>query len=128
MDSVEEDNKSNKANEVDPSSLNSEIKPLTSKASLPYPVTRAEVQHQSTMPPIIEASFILTFKQWRELFNSFTREMKPGWTNVIYERVRSCNFHCTLIFKNHHIVIESTRKRNSSFFRCIAICKSNLCE
>jgi hypothetical protein len=79
MDSVEEDNKSNKANEVDPSSLNSEIKPLTSNASLPYPVTRAAVQHQSTMPPILEASFILTFKQWRE---SFLTALHVKWNQV----------------------------------------------
>jgi hypothetical protein len=128
MDSVKEDNESDKANEVDHSSLNSEIKPLTSNASIPYPVTRSAVQHQLTLPAITEASFILSSKQWRELYNSSTREMKPGWTNMIYEKVRSCNFRCILIFKKHHIILESTRKRNSYFLRCIATCKSSSCE
>ena len=128
MDSVEENDKLDKRNEVDHSSLNSEIKPLTSIASIPYPATRAAVEHQLALPEITEASFILSSKQWRELYNSFTREMKSDWTDVIDEKVRSCNFRCTLIFKKHHITLESTRKINSSFFRCIATCKVFSCK
>jgi hypothetical protein len=128
MGSAEEGNKSEKEDEVKLSLLNREIKPLTSNASLPYPRTRFIVQHQSNSPTIIESSFILTSKQWRELYDSSTREMKSDWTDVINARVRACHFRCTLVFQKHHIVLENTRKRNSSFFRSIATCKSPSCE
>jgi hypothetical protein len=128
MDSVGEDAKSDNKNEVESVALNSEIKPLASNASLPYPGTRSTVQHQSDTPTINEESFMLASKQWKELYDNSTREMKSGWTNVIYEKVCTRNFHCTLIFKKHHITLDNTRKINSSFFRCIATCKISSCK
>ncbi|CAF3960225.1 unnamed protein product [Rotaria sp. Silwood1] len=128
IDSVREDAKSDNENKVESATLHSEIKPLTSNASLPYPGTRSAVEHQLNLPSIIESSFILTSKQWKELYDSSTREMKPGWTQMFFEKVCSCNFHCSLAFKKHHIILEDTRKINSSFFRCIAICKITSCE
>ena len=53
--------------------------------------------------------------------------MQPGWTNLIYRKVSSCNFRCTLGFQTHYIGAENSRTKNSSFFRCIATCK-NMCQ
>ncbi|CAF4674548.1 unnamed protein product, partial [Didymodactylos carnosus] len=92
VDSVEEDNKTDKRNKVELSLSNPESQSTASDAYLPHREARSTVKHQSNAPTIVEASFILTLKQWKDLYNSFTRNMEPGWTNVIYEKVRSCNF------------------------------------
>ena len=128
MDSAEEEERINKGNEIDLSSSNSEIKPLTSIASVPYAITRAACQHELSLPAITEKSFILSSKEWKELYSSSMRVMKSGWTNAIYAKVCSCDFRCPLVFKNHHITLENTRKKNSSFLRCLATCKSSSCE
>ena len=73
-----EDFKSENKNEVELPALNSEIKPLTSNASLPYPGTRSAVQQQLDFPTIIESSFILPPKQWKEIYDTATSEMKSG--------------------------------------------------
>ena len=46
---------------------------------------------------------------------------------MIYDKVLSSNFHCALAFKKHRILLESSHKRNYSFFRSIATCKVHSC-
>ncbi|CAF3915487.1 unnamed protein product [Rotaria sp. Silwood1] len=128
QDSVEKVNESDKENKVElllPKSVN---KSTASDESPPRLPTRATVQQESNTPKIVEASFILTLKDWKDIYNSSTREMEPGWTDMMYEKVRSCNFRCTLAFKNHHVSLEESRKINSSFFRFIATCKTPSCK
>ncbi|CAF1459793.1 unnamed protein product [Adineta steineri] len=133
INSVEEENKLDGKSEAEFSLSESKMQPLASIASIPYPKTRATHQHQPNLPPlpplppIIEASFILTSKQWKEIYDRHIRDMKLGWTDMLYNKVCSCNFHCHLIFKHHHFALEDTRKINSCFFRCTAICKSSSC-
>ncbi|CAF2901918.1 unnamed protein product [Rotaria sp. Silwood2] len=128
LDSVKEDHKSDKKNEVELSSLNSEIKPLASDATLPKPQTRSTVQHKLNLPTIVEASFIMNYKDWKDIYDRSQRKMKSGWTDVVDERVRSCNFRCTLAFDRRKVGAENSRKKNCSFFRALAICDNNSCE
>ncbi|CAF4112966.1 unnamed protein product [Didymodactylos carnosus] len=128
LDAVGENGNLDKENEVELSLSNSENKSVASDASLPHRETRSTVQSQLNLPTIMEASFIMTPKEWKDIYDRSKRQMKSGWTDVIYQKVCSCNFHCILVFRKHRIVVESSRKKNSSFFRCIATCKNRSCE
>ncbi|CAF1136156.1 unnamed protein product, partial [Rotaria sordida] len=128
LDCVKEDHKSDKKNEEELSPLNSEIKPLASNATLPKPQTRSTAQHKLNLPTIVEASFIMNYKDWKGIYDRSQRKMKSGWTDVVDKRVRSCNFHCTLAFDRRKVGVENSRKKNCSFFRAFAICSNNSCE
>lgn len=54
--------------------------------------------------------------------------MTLDWTTAIYNKVREEKFRCNLIFKNHHLTVENSRKRNASFFRSVAVCSFSSCE
>jgi hypothetical protein len=56
------------------------------------------------------------------------RKVESDWVNVVYKKVCSGNFHCTLAFQRHSIWCSNSRKTNSSFFRCIVTCKSSSCK
>ena len=127
MDPAKAGIESETENEAKLSLLNSEIKPLTSIASLPYPETRLAVQQQLDLPPIVEASFIMGRKEWRNIYDRSERKMIPGWADIIYSKVGSCNFHCGLAFQRHKVGVENSRKTNSSFFRAVATCKISSC-
>ncbi|CAF1509386.1 unnamed protein product, partial [Adineta ricciae] len=128
MDSAEETNKSEKVNEGNFSSLSSEIKPLMSNASVPYPATRSAAQQQLYLPSMIEASFILSRKEWREIYDRSERRMISEWTSTICTKVCSCNFQCVLAFLGNKIGVENSRKTNCPFFRAVAVCKIGSCE
>ena len=128
LDSVGEDDELDKDKGTELSSPHSENKSLRSGASLPHRETRSTVQHQLNLPVVTEASFIMSHKEWKYIYDRSTCKMNSEWTHIIYQKVCSCNFHCTLVFRKNHIVLPSSRKRNSYFFRCIAICKNHSCE
>ncbi|CAF3275361.1 unnamed protein product [Rotaria sp. Silwood2] len=128
QDSVEKVHKSDKENKVElllPKSVN---KSTASDESSPHAQTRSTVEQESNTSTIVEASFILTLKDWKDIYNSSTRKMVPGWTDMMSEKVRSCNFRCTLALKNHHVSLEESHKINSSFSHCIATCKTPSCK
>ena len=127
FDSVEEDDSLERDAGARLSPSESAMKPVASDASVLYPETRSTVQQRLNLPTIAEASFVMSKREWKEIYDRSTRKMIPGWTDVIYKRVSSCNFRCTLTFKRYNIGAENSRKKNSPFFRCTAICK-NSCE
>ena len=125
QDSVEKVNELDKKDKVKFVLPKSVGKSTVSDESPSHPQTRLKVQKESDTPTIVEASFILSLKDWNNIYNSFTRKMEPGWTDMMYKKVCSCSFRCILIFKNHHVGLEESRKINSSFFRSIATCKTS---
>ena len=127
FDSVEEDDSLERDAEAGLPSSESEMKPVASDASVLHPETRSTVQQRLNLPTIAEASFVMSNREWKEIYDRSTRKMIPGWTNLIYRKVSSCNFRCTLTFKRYNIGAENSRQKNSPFFRCTAICK-NSCE
>ncbi|CAF3916825.1 unnamed protein product, partial [Rotaria sordida] len=128
LDCVKEDHKSDKKNEEELSPLNSEIKPLASNATLPKPQTRSTAQHKLNLPTIVEASFIMNYKDWKGIYDRSQRKMKSGWTDVVDKRVRSCNFHCTLAFDRRKVGVENSHEpvsRESIVFRVRAMGDEN---
>jgi hypothetical protein len=113
-DSVEKSDKSDKESKDRYSSSNNS---QTSDMSISHRETRSTVQGQSKSLTLIEASFIFTSKEWKEIYNSSKRKMESDWVNVIYKKVCSCNFHCTLVFQRHCIgVLKIHIKRILRFF------------
>ena len=125
FDSAEEDDSLERDAEAGLPSSESEMKPVASDVSVLHPETRSAVQQRLNLPTIAEASFVLSKREWKEIYDRSTRKMIPGWTDVLYKRVSSCNFRCTLTFKRYNIGAENSRKKNSPLFRCTAICKNS---
>ena len=126
FDSVEENDQPVREGQVRPSFSNAEMESLPSDASVSHRETRSVAQGQLNLLPIVEASFVMSYKEWREIYDRSKRTMLLGWTDVLYKGVRSCNFRCTLAFKRHHLRVDKSRKKNASFFRSFAIC-TNVC-
>ena len=126
-DSVEEDDSLERDAEAGLPSSEFEMRPDASDSFVLHRETRATVQQRLNLPKIAEASFVMSNREWKEIYDRSTRKMIPGWTNMIYRKVSSCNFRCTLAFQTHKVGAEHSRKKNSPFFRCIATCK-NTCQ
>ena len=60
------------------SSVSSEHNSMITDASSSHRETRSAVQQKSNLPAIVEVSSVFTSQQRKELYNTFTREMKPG--------------------------------------------------
>jgi len=103
---------------------------LNSNPSVPLPEppkTRAQqkITNRDSVT-VRETTFLLTSAEWKIAFSQSKRKMNPGWTKIVYKKLVSCGFRCSVRFKTPHIK-RGTRKKMSSYFRCIATCTMRKC-
>ena len=113
--SIEEDDKSDQEDKAEPPSSNLYNKSRVSDVSLPSRETRTIVRHQLNLPVVVEASFVVSHKEWKDIYDRSTGKVNQGWTNVIYRKVCSCDFRCVLAFRRHKFALKNSRKKNSFF-------------
>jgi hypothetical protein len=83
LNSVDDDDQSERGVEVKLPSSNSEMKSVPSDGSVSHRDTRSTVQQQLNLPTIIEASFVMNHREWKEIYDRSTRQMIPGWTGIL---------------------------------------------
>ena len=87
------------------------MKPVSPDISVSHRDTRSTAQQQLNLPTVIEASFVMSHRGWRDIYDHSARKMLTDWTDILCKRVSSCNFRCTLAFQTHTVGAENSRKK-----------------
>ena len=122
----------NEAEEV--SSTGKSIPTLPSDPSLPLPqkpntrINKSENVHNSVTQKstIDDMSLALTPIEWKAAFSRTLQKMNEGWTNIFYEKLKSCGITCALCFRKSHVK-KGKRKHACKFFWCRATCTNSEC-
>lgn len=70
-----------------------------------------------------EVSFVLTAAEWKSVFSRTDKKMKPGWTNLFYEKLKSCGITCVVGFKKSYVKTGKRKQKCKYFNRSQSIAK-----
>ena len=121
-------------NEMDEESvLEKNNSKLVLHLSLPIPqrpITRAnqeEIVNENTESLTInKMTIVLTASEWKAAFSCSCQKMNPGWTNILYNKLKLSGIKCAVKFGRSHI-IKGKRKRVCKKFWCRAACLGSEC-
>ena len=122
-------------NETDEESVsekhNSKLVPDLSLPIPQRPITRANQEEigneNNTESSIINTmTIVLTASEWEAAFSCSHQKMNPGWTNILYNKLKLSGIKCAVKFGRSHI-IKGKRKRICKKFWCRAACPGSKC-
>jgi hypothetical protein len=87
---------------------------------------REVINSSELIPP---QSFHLTFSrtEWDYMDIFGKQNLETGWTNEIYEKFKTKNPRCVLIFKTNHMKKPGSKKKQSPLWYSWAVCKFSSC-
>jgi hypothetical protein len=73
-----------------------------------------------------DISFTLTASEWKAAFSRTRQKMNDGWTNIFYQKLKSCGITCAVSFKRSYVK-KGKRKHVCERFWCRTKCTRSKC-